>query len=114
MDHHLTLGHLDTTLIADRGEVVLRPLDPRILDRHLKALGTRQGDRWTLGGGAVLFRDGCVVVPWWTGSRCNRVAEEFALRLHHDTGSQIIDREHGRVIAPAQLKGLAAETVAAR
>ena len=105
MLHNLTIGHMDTTLVAERGSRVLKPLDDRIVARHLAALGERnEGDR-RLGDGKVEFRNGCVIVPW-LGGRPNRVAEEFALRMIRDTGCQMIDREHGRVIDPGQLAGL--------
>jgi hypothetical protein len=107
MLHNLTIGHLDTALVAERGSKVLRPLDSQIVERHLKALGRQKGEYWTLGGGKVEFRDGCVIVPWWVGSDRNRVAEEFAMRLQRDTGCQIIDREHGRIVE--QLDGEGAE-----
>lgn len=109
MLHNLTIGHMDTTLVAERGSRVLKPLDGRIVGRHLEALGRHAGERWTLGGGNVEFRDGCVVVPW-LGGDANRTAEEFALRLQRDTQCQIIDREHGRPIEPGQLTGLPAVT----
>ena len=66
----------------------------------------REDGHWTLGGGRVEIRNGCVVAAWWVGADRNRVAEEFALRLQRETGCQIIDREHGRVLAPAPLQGM--------
>jgi len=107
MLHNLTIGHMDTTLVAERGSRVLRPLDGLIVERHLAALGQRKGDDWVLGVGRVEFRNGCVIVPW-LGSRTNHLSEEFALRMIRDTGCQVIDREHGRVIDPGQLAGLTA------
>ena len=106
MNHNLTIGHMDTTLAAERGSRILRPLDDRIVERHLNALGSREDGHWTLGGGRVEIRNGCVVAAWWVGADRNRVAEEFALRLQRETGCQIIDREHGRVLEPAQLQGM--------
>ena len=96
MNHNLTIGHMDTALVAERGAKVLRPIDDRLVERHLKTLGTREEDRWTLGGRRVEFRNGCIIVGWWVGADRNRVAEEFALRLQRETGCQMIDREHGR------------------
>jgi len=112
MLHNLTIGHLDTARVAERGSRVLKPLDDRIVGRHLEALGSREGGRWMLGGGKVEFRNGCVIVPW-LGVSANRIAEEFALRMHRETGCQIIDREHGRVVEPGQLEGLARREAAA-
>jgi hypothetical protein len=105
MLHNLTIGHMDTTLVAERGSRVLKPLDVGIVARHLASLGQRDGGDWTLGGGRVEFRHGCVIVPW-LGSDANRTAEEFTLRLVRDTGCQVIDREHGRVVEPGELIGL--------
>ena len=35
--------------------------DEHVVERHLKSLGKREEDRWTLGGGRVEFHNGCVV-----------------------------------------------------
>ena len=72
----------------------------------MNALGSQDEGRWTLGGGKVEFRDDCVVVAWWVGTDRNCAAEEFALRVQRETGCQLIDREHGRVIEAGQLLGL--------
>jgi hypothetical protein len=112
MNHNLTIGHMDTTLVAERGSKILRPLDDRIVRQHLQALGSYDGDRWALDGGPVEIRNGCLVVQWWVGAFRNRISEEFALRMIRDTGCQIIDREHGRVIGAGELEGLAAGQVA--
>jgi len=45
-----------------------------------------------------------VILPW-LGRTANLVAEEFAIRLHRETGCSLADREHGRLIEPAQLQG---------
>jgi hypothetical protein len=113
MLHNLTIGHMDTTLVAERGSRVLKPLDDRVVERHLGALGTNVGGHWTLGGGKVEFRNGCVIVAW-LGSRTNRFAEEFALRMIRDTDCQAIDREHGRVVAAEELVGLATRQAVAK
>jgi hypothetical protein len=47
-----------------------------------------------------------VIAAWWVGADRNRVAEEFAIRLERETGCQIIDREHGRVVDTGQLEGM--------
>ena len=109
MNHRLTIGHMDTTLVAERGERVIRPLDDRVVRRHLLALGERDGDGWTLGGRPVEFRDGCVIASWMVGAGVNRAAEEFALRMIRDTGCQVIDRGHGRIIEAGHLEGLGAK-----
>jgi hypothetical protein len=113
MNHNLTIGHMDTTLVAERGSRVLRPLDTRIVERHLEALGKRNGGIWTLEGGRVETRNGCLVLQWWVGAWRNRTAEEFALRMIRDTCCQAIDREHGRLVEVGQLEGLAVKATAA-
>ncbi len=110
MLHNLTIGHMDTTLVAERGSHVLKPLEAEAVERHLAALGTRAEGQWILDGGKVEIRNGCVIVPWLGGKK-NLVAEEFALRMVRDTGCQVIDREHGRVVDPNTLKGLTGVTV---
>jgi hypothetical protein len=107
MIHRLTLGHLDSeAIVNDRIVTVQRPLDTRIVHRLLVELGKvdREG-RWTLGDDTVKFHDGYLVIPWQGGWR-NRIAEEFAVRLHRETDCVLADREHARVISPKQLQGL--------
>ena len=50
------------------------------------------------------------IIPW-LGGWANREAEEFALRLHDQTGCLIADVNHCRVIDPGQLEGLAKSQV---
>jgi hypothetical protein len=107
MIHRLTLGHLDpVAIVRDRRVAVERPLDTDVVYRLLAELGAvdSQG-RWTLDDDGVKIHDGYVVIPW-QGAWPNRVAEEFALRLHCETGCLLADREHARVIAPELLQGL--------
>jgi len=112
MLHNLTLGHLDPEAVSNRMAVVLRPLEEGIVGQILRQLGERDAEgRWRLGGRKVELRDGYVVVPW-LGGGANCVSEEFALRLHRVTGCLLADREHGRIIAPEQLKGLDGRTAA--
>jgi hypothetical protein len=107
MIHDLTAGHMDAT------GAVLRPLDMRIVNRLLNELGRTDDEGTpTLDGWKVRVENGCVILPW-KGGRTNRVAEEFAVRLQKETGCQISDREHGRVIEPEQLVGLARSETAA-
>jgi hypothetical protein len=113
MNHNLTIGHMDTTSVAERSRRVLRPLDARTVERHLAALGDRDGDGWMLGGEPVEFRNGCVIASWMVGGGINRAAEEFALRMIRDPGCQVIDRSHGRIIEAGQLEGLALKEAAA-
>ncbi len=108
MIHNLTLGHLDIRAIDERRAIPLKPLDPTVVSRHLNALGRKEGERWTLGGMPVEQRDGYLVCRWMVGPRRNLLAEEFALRLSRETGCEIADREHYRILSPADLQGLPA------
>ena len=114
MNHRLTIGHMDTTLVAERGERVTRPLDNRVVRRQLEALGESDGDGWTLGGRPVEFRDGCIIASWMVGAGINRVAEEFALRMIRETDCQVIDRTRGRVVEAGELGGLVAKEPAVK
>ena len=107
MIHILTMGHLDPSAVGQRQVVVVRPLDMAIVNRLLRELGGRDDQgRPTLDGAPVEIRDGTVTCRWWVGGHCNRVVEEFALRLQKETGCVLADREHSRVIEPDQLQGL--------
>jgi hypothetical protein len=106
MIHNLTIGHLDPDAINERCAIVLEPLDPCIVAKHLSALGKHDGTGWTLDGMPVEEKDGYVICRWLVGPRRNLVAEEFALRIQQDTGCLIADREHYRVVEPGQLEGL--------
>jgi hypothetical protein len=107
MIHDLTAGHMDAT------GAVLRPLDMSIVHRLLDELGRTDSEGTpTLDGWKVRVENGCVILPW-KGGRTNRVAEEFAIRLQRETGCQISDREHGRIIEPEQLAGMAPRKAAA-
>ena len=107
MIHNLTIGHLDTGAVDERRAGVLKPLDEAAVIRHLKDLGRRRGDQWTLDGMPVERMDGLIVCRWLVGPKTNHVAEEFAIRMIGDTGCQVIDREHCRVVDPGRLTGLA-------
>lgn len=106
MIHNLTMGHLDREAACEGMAVLLRPLNKKIVSRLLKELGEldEQG-RPTLDGSLVNFQNGYLVCRW-LGGRTNYVAEEFAIRLHAETGCLLVDREHRRLIDPAQLQGL--------
>jgi hypothetical protein len=107
MIHILTMGHLDPDAVGRRQAIVLRPLDTDIVNRLLHELGgTDEQGRPTLDGVPVEIRNGTIACRWWVGGHCNRVAEEFALRLQKETGCVLADREHSRVIEPDLLQGL--------
>lgn len=107
MIHNLTIGHLDPIAIADRRAVVLRPLDSTAVQRRLEELGSVEEGLWTLDGLPVILKEGYLVCRWLVGPRTNRAAEELAIRLGRDTGCVVADREHGRIVDPADLRGLA-------
>ena len=114
MIHTLTLGHLDRAAIGRRQAIILRPLDMGIVNRLLQELGGRDEQcHPTLDNLAVETKDGTVACRWLIGSHCNRVAEEFALRLQKETGCVLADREHSQVIEPDQLHGLNRQATAA-
>ncbi len=107
MIHDLTVGYIDAN------GAVSKSLDVRIVRRLLDEVGgTDEEGVPTLGGWKARMEEGCVILPW-KGGTTNRVAEEFALRLQRETGCSISDREHGRLIEPAQLVGLARREAAA-
>jgi hypothetical protein len=62
--HNLTIGHLDTDAIDERRAIVLRPLDPGVVAKHLRALGTRDKNGWTLDGMPVEEKAGYLVGRW--------------------------------------------------
>jgi hypothetical protein len=104
MIHILTMGHLDRAAIGRRQVIVLRPLDMGTVHRLLHELGGRDDhDRPALEEIPVEIKDGAVACRWQIGSYCNRVAEEFALRLQKATACMLADREHSLVIEPDQL-----------
>jgi len=113
MIHILTMGHLDPAAVGRRQAIVLRPLDMGIINRLLQELGgTDEQGRPTLDGVPVEIKDGTVACRWLIGGYCNRVAEEFALRLQKETGCVLPDREHCRTIEPEQLPGLNGQAIA--
>jgi hypothetical protein len=113
MLHDLTLGHLDPDAITKRRRVVVKSLEMEIVHRLLKELGGTDAEgNPTLDGAKVRFEQGYVVVPW-LGGRTNRVSEEFALRLHKQTGCLIADVGHCWVVPPERLQGLSGPASAA-
>jgi hypothetical protein len=106
------MGHLDPDAVKNRQAVVLRPLDGRMIQQVLHEIGVMDPEgRETLDGLPIDAKDGCVIARWLVGSFRNRAAEEFAIRLHQKTDCLIADREHGRLIDPGELEGLAKRKV---
>jgi hypothetical protein len=115
MLHNLTIGHLDPAAILQlRRAVARKPLDMTIVRRLLAELGEQGPDgEWRLGTGLVEFRDGYIVIPWLSHGT-TMLSEEFALRLHQETGCVLADREHSRIVAPEQLEALDRKAAPAR
>jgi len=115
MIHILTMGHLDPSAVLRRQAIVLRPLEMDVVNRLVLELGgIDDRGRPTLDGVPVEITNGTVACRWWVGGHCNRVAEEFALRLQKETGYVLADREHCRIVEPEQLQGLNGHAVASR
>jgi hypothetical protein len=108
MLHNLTMGHLDpAAIVSERRITVVRPLELETVDRLLKELGRTDRDGSPmLDGAKVEFREGYLVCPWRIGGWHNRAVEEFALRLQHETGCVLADREHSRIIEPEELQAM--------
>jgi hypothetical protein len=99
--HKLTIGHFDAEALRDRRLVVLRPLDMSVVARLLKEVGQVSEDgRATLGGHAVELKEGYVVCPWLMPRR-NQPAEEFARRLHQETGCVLYDAGRRETVSAA-------------
>ena len=92
MIHKLFLGHFDVEeALKHRRLVVLRPLNKSIVTRLLQELGqVDESGRATLGGHTVEIEDGYLVCPWLLARRVE-AAEEFARRLHQETGCVMFD-----------------------
>lgn len=105
MIHKLTIGHFDVDALRDRRLVVLRPLDMSMVTRLLREIGQVNDDgRATLGGHAVEVKEGYVVCPWLMPLR-NQPAEEFARRLHQETGCALYDAGRRAIVTPEQFAG---------
>jgi hypothetical protein len=91
MLHRLTLGHLDPAAVARRQTVPTKALEMEVVHRLLNELGEKDSaGNVSLGGSKVKFENAAISCVW-KGVRANRVAEEFALRLHKETGCVIAD-----------------------
>jgi len=100
--HNLTIGHWDVEALKVRRLVVLRPLDMAVVSRLLQEVGQIGEDgRVTVGGHAVEIKDGYIICPWLMGQRV-RPAEEFARRLHEETGCVLYDAGRREIVHPSQ------------
>ena len=112
MIHRLTMGHLSRDAIERRQVLAERPLDPAVVVRLLAELGGGdEGGRPTLDGELVEEKDGALTCRWWVAGYCNRVAEEFGLRLRQETGCVLADVNCCRVVDPGELIELKGEAV---
>lgn len=103
MIHNLTLGHFDVEALKNGRLVVLRPLDKSVVTRLLQELGqVDESGRATLGGHAVEFKDGYLVCPWLLARRVE-AAEEFAKRLHQETGCVMYDKTRHAIVPLEQM-----------
>jgi hypothetical protein len=103
--HKLTIGHFDAEALKDRRLVVLRPLDMSVVTRLLREVGQVSDDGCaTLGGHAVEVKEGYVVCPWLMPLR-NQPAEDFARRLHQETGCVLYDAGRREIVTPEQFAG---------
>jgi hypothetical protein len=106
MLHLLTIGHLDPAAAERRQTVPTKALEMDVVHRLLAELGEKDAEgNVTLGGCKVEFQNGSVSCLWM-GGRTNRATEEFALRMHYETGCLMADVDCGEVINPGQLVGL--------
>src|SRR5438445_6310776 len=98
MIHKLTLGHFDVDALKDRRLLILRPLDMSVVTRLLRELGNVSTDgRASLGGHAVEVKDGYIICPWLMAERVH-ATEEFARRLHQETGCILYDAARREVV----------------
>ena len=105
MIHKLTLGHFDVEALKNGRLVVVRPLDMSVVTRLLQELGQVGEDgRASLGGHAVEVKDGYIVCPWLMAQRVV-AAEEFARRLHQETGCVMYDASRHEIVTLEQMAG---------
>lgn len=105
MIHKLTLGHFDVEALKNGRLVVLRPLDRSVVTRLLQEVGqVDESGRATLGGHAVEVKEGYIVCPWLMAQRVI-AAEEFARRLHQETGCVMYDAGRREIVRREQMAG---------
>ena len=105
MIHKLTIGHFDVEALKKGRLVVLRPLDMTVVTRLLQEVGQAgEHGRASLGGHAVEVKDGYLVCPWLMAQRV-LATEEFARRLHQETGCVMYDAGRREIVTPEQMAG---------
>jgi hypothetical protein len=103
MIHKLTLGHFDVEALKNGRLVVLRPLDRNVVTRLLNEVGhLDESGRATLGGHAIEFKEGYIVCPWLMAQRV-QATEEFARRLHQETGCVMYDAGRREIVRLEQM-----------
>jgi len=105
MIHNLTIGHFDVEALKNGSLVVLQPLDLRVVTPLLQEVGqVGEKGRASLGGHAVEFKDGYLVCPWLMAQRV-LATEEFARRLHQETGCVMYDAGRREIVTLEQMAG---------
>jgi hypothetical protein len=76
-----------------------------VVTRLLQEVGqVSEGGDARLGGHAVEVKEGFIVCPWLMPHRVN-AAEQFARRLHEETGCVMYDTGRREIVTPEQFAG---------
>jgi len=103
MIHKLTLGHFDSEALKNGRMIVLRALDWSVVTRLLQEVGqVDESGRATLDGHVVEVKEGYIVCPWLMAQRV-RATEEFARRLHQETGCVMYDTSRREIVRLEQM-----------
>ncbi len=105
MIHKLAVGHFDVEALMNGRLVVVRPLEMAVVTRLLQELGQvdEQG-RASLGGHRVELKDGYLACPWLMAERVI-ATEDFARRLHQETGCVLYDVGRREIVPLEQMAG---------
>jgi hypothetical protein len=97
MFHALTMGHLDVDAVGRGKVIVLRPLEPDVVERLVHEFGNVDecGQAW-VGNLPVRFQDGFLTCPW-PGTQ-HPLVEDFARRLQAATGCLVADVQHRHIV----------------
>ena len=103
MIHKLTLGHFDVEALKSGRMVVIRPLDNSVVMRLLREVGqVDESGCATLGGYALEVEEGYIICPWLMAGRVV-ATEEFARRLHQETGCVMYDSGRREIVRLEQM-----------